>query len=114
MFQRHGREILELVLVKMVLLVTFLAVRGGYRSATADVVARGFEPILEASAATKGSMAVSDGSPCVSPFARVEFLVPGSRHSGPESEFESIVPGSGDDGRQSPIRVVSQSGMMFP
>lgn len=114
MFQRHGREILELVLVKMVLLVMFLTVRGGYRSATADVVARGFDPILEASAATEGSTAVSGGSPRVSPLARMEFRVPGSRSSSAESEFESVVPVPEDDGRESPIRVVSDSGMIFP
>lgn len=114
MFQRSGREILELVLVKMVLLVMFLAVRGGYRSATADVVARGFEPILEASAATEGATDVSNGSPRASPLARVEFLLPGAGHSGSESEFESVVPVPVDDGRESLIRVVSDSGMMFP
>ena len=114
MLQRHGREILELVLVKMVLLVMFLAVRGGYQSATADVVARGFEPILAASAATEASMAVSDGLLRPGPLALAEFPTPVPNDSGSESEFELVVLGPGDDGRESANRLASDSRPVLP
>ena len=114
MLQRHGREILELVLVKMVLLVMFLAVRGGYRSATADVVARGFEPILAASAATEASTAVSAGSLRPGLPARAELLAPGPNDSGSESDFKLVFPGSSEDGRESSNRLASDSRPVFP
>ena len=62
MSQRRGMKMLELLLVKVVLLAVFLIVRGGYRTATADVLESGMSQIHAVSATVEMEPAVTAGA----------------------------------------------------